>query len=752
MSKIIRNGIDYGGKHYVLSERSASMCRQAELGFVDESISEQLDEIVSMGLNLQSTVLSKWFAYRGLMLSSCFCLENWLPQIIVVDDFTVTIPNQHIRYLAEAEPYEYIDNHTGEKKTWHGKKITDGHKNITIMPWDGAGLIHPELANEIKELIGIEDEDPTSIMIRAPLIKGVVHAIQYDDFWYEHGVREITDIYGHKWNAQGKYIILTKSQFKGFKYFKNFDEYLDKFEKYNHCFGIAKWNYSVENEPRYTRTSYQILQTLDLPYDEFEKIADYSKDLIEKIISGDKFYTYAFLGLFADNLKPQNDYMKAILKNPEMLKDHQIHKYLTGIVQKYINEMKCGKVWIKGAFKIVVSDLIMLMQRIAGIEANGVLDEDEFWSKSYEGVCRGHYTLNRNPHISESESVCLRGTGYNKWYWQLDNVVMVNAKSITLARMSGEDCDGDLCLLSNNEQLLTGINEKCLPILDIEDKISAKEREITLENVVDSIVFSFDVRIGEYSNMATSYLNKTPRTEEQKQRYKDNIDYISVLNGKEIDKVKTNIQYQCPRYISKYAKPYPQFMKYAGAYYSRMKNFNYAHSNMNRLCRDIIKWERKIKQRKPPFKWSLLIDKNIPKNQEKFDKIYELYLKFKDIMTIFHKYQYILSHRIKPNKRFEIITQDEINNRQINWEFYYNQYRKEANLICGDQKELANYAVEICYKLHPMNVKMFAWVVAKEGILNNLTNSTVDLPYENHSGSYTFLGRNYAIKKNIAVY
>jgi hypothetical protein len=133
--------------------------------------------------------------------------------------------------------------------------------------------------------------------------------------------------------------------------------------------------------------------------------------------------------------------MKAILKNPEMLKDPQIHKYLSGILQKNINDMKCGKLWVRGAFKILASDLIMLMQRIAGLEADGVLDDDEFWGKSNEGALKGKYVLNRNPHISGSESIVLRGTGYNKWYWHLDNVVMVNAKSITLARLNGADLD-----------------------------------------------------------------------------------------------------------------------------------------------------------------------------------------------------------------------------------------------------------------------------------------------------------------------
>jgi hypothetical protein len=750
LKQIIQDGITIKNQHFVLSERSASMCRQAELGFIDESISDKINEIVGMGLSLQSTIISKYYAYRGLMLSSCFCLEDWLPQIIIVDDFTVTIPNQHIRFLADAEPKEYIDRNTKEKKVWRGKEVKDGYKDLEVLAWDGCGLIHPELALEIKNKLNIINENPTSIMIRMPFVKGIVHAIDYAGFWYEHGIHQITDIYGHKWDSQGKYIILTKSQYKGFKYFSSFDEYLQQFKKYNYCIGVAKWNYSIDNEPRWTRASYQILQTLDLPYDEFKQIADYSKNVIEKVVGGDEFYTYAFLGLLADNLKPQNDYMKAILKNPEMLKDPQIHKYLSGILQKTINDMKCGKLWVKGGFKILASDLVMLMQRIAGLEAEGVLDDDEFWAKNYEGTCKGKYVINRNPHIAASESVVLRGSGYNKWYGHLDNVVMVNAKSITLARLSGADLDGDLALVSNDKLLLQGINPNNIPIVDVEDKKTAKDKEINLDNLIESIIFSFSNKIGEYSNMATTFLNRTPKTEECKQHYLDNVDYISVLNGKEIDRAKTGVEYYCPKYISKDSKPLPYFMKYASPYYMKLK-LNVFESNMNLMCWELEKWENTIKTRKKKFNYSIMIDKTIPKDEEKFIKIYDLYLKFREKMDKLRLFQFKLHKYKKLFDKLDFVSKHEIESKQINWEKHYQPFREQTKLICPNEKELANYVVEICYKMFPKNAKNFAWVVAKNGLIENIEQVNISLPIADKKGELDFLGRKFSLE-NSAVY
>ena len=117
-------------------------------------------------------------------------------------------------------------------------------------------------------------------------------------------------------------LIFTESMYKGLKYFKQYgdgrdwDRYWDLFEKYDHCIGIAKWNFSFAEEPVFTRANYQILQDLDLPYDDFRSLADDSIEWAERIVDGDMLYTYCFLGLMADRCTPINAYSKAILKNP----------------------------------------------------------------------------------------------------------------------------------------------------------------------------------------------------------------------------------------------------------------------------------------------------------------------------------------------------------------------------------------------------------------------------------------------------
>lgn len=295
--------------------------------------------------------------------------------------------------------------------------------------------------------------------------------------------------------------------------------------------------------------------------------------------------------------------------------------------------------------------------------------------------------------------------------------------------------------------LLAGSKSE-IPIIDIEDKKTAEEKEFTLENIIESIILSSGNRIGEYSNMATTYLNKTPKTEECKQTFRDYVDYISVLNGKEIDRVKTNYIMECPKYISKNSKPLPYFMRYSGEYYSKMK-LNSFESNMNLLCWELEGWQKKLEKRKENFKWNVFLDKNIIKNEEKFEEIHDLYKKFQEMSMELHKFQYVYHFRKKKGSDYKYLCHSEIKNKEIDWDKHFNEFEKQAKQICPNQNELANYVAEICYKMYRKNSKNFAWIVAKKGLVENIKPVPVYLPIETVNGQYSYLGRDYELKEII---
>lgn len=756
--KVLKDGFYIDDQHFVCTEKSASMSRNAILGFIDEKIEPQIHEIVSNGIKMNKTVISKYLAYRGLMFSSCFCLDGYRPKIIVVPDYQSIIPDQFIKFMVK-ETVEFPDKETGEVISYKNKVLKTDHRDIPIIPFDGTGIHHPLITAELHELLGC-DEVPTSVMWRAPYIKGVTHEFNYTDFLSSRGVEEITDIWGEKHSVYQPMIIMTESMYKGYKYYCNtgtiddWNYYWEQFEKYNHCLGIAKWNNDFENEPLYTKANYQILQDLDLPYDDFLDLTDYSLTWIDKIMNGDPIYTYCFLGLFADRANATNSNMAAILKNPEMLKDEHVRKYLNASLKKNMDDMKCGKLWMKATFRILVPDLIMLAEWIGGLEPKGVLESDEFWSQSVEGVCEGEWLIERNPHICRSEHVILKGKNcelIEKYCSHLKGVTMVNSKSIVCQRLNGADYDGDLVLTLQNDTMLKGVHRDLPAVMDTEDKITVDPVEINQDNIIQSIINAMDNRIGEYSNVASGYHNKCPKSKEQKERYMNNVDMVSILNAKEIDAAKTGYHENMPPFIAKYSKPLPYFMKYAGQYYSTLNKLSKSLSNMNRLCMDLERYFRKyrFKHKDRDFDYTIMQNPNVTvdENSANYIDLENLFLDFcREIQQI------KLNNNLSvwnPNYEnvFGDLSKKELSMTTINWNYYYEKYRVAARNIIKDQSELATYVVDICYRKFTKKPKTFAWAVAEQGIIQNIKPVPVLLPIKDPDGKYEYLGKHYTLKE-----
>lgn len=740
-TEMLQNGFFVGQQHFVLCERSASMTRNSILSFIDDSIVDEITNRVCMGLTDVKTVLSKWYAYRGLMLSSCHCLEGWVPKIVVVPDFYKTIKSQKIKYV-----YDKENNFTDKDgKLRHGtqKDVKEDVRDIEINVFDGCGIHHPAITDKIQELLQ-SDVRPTSVLIRLPFIKGVTHEMDYVSFFAERDVTKIKDIWGQEYDItpQGEpLMIIFESMYKGLKYFKQYgdirdwQDYWERFFRYEHCFGVAKWNFSKEQEPVYTRSNYQVLQDLNLDYEEFSHLAGYSTDWAMKIIDGDLRYAMCFLGMFADKHTPLNNYTAAILKNPEMLKEYGVRKYFISLLEKYIDDFKCGKLYLKSCFKFLVPDLVMAMEVIGDLPPQGALSSQEFYANNATGDIIGECAIERNPHICRSEHTILSGVSsplLSKYCGHLSNVCMVNCYDIVMQRLQGADSDGDLVLIVQNDTVLNGIQRDLPIVLDVDDKITVEPELDTPENRMKIIYRSMKNLIGEYSNYASAYHNKTPKTQEQKLKYEHYIDIISVLTGKSIDFAKTGVLYLIPPYISKFGRPLPYFMRYRGDYYKRMK-LSMARSNMNRLCWELEKWEKRIRWKRTykDFDYRIMIDESISTTEDTFAQVESAFLDFCAEMVQLGKDQASL--------------RAEGSRLEINWRYYYDQYKSRCERICG-QKELANIAVTLCYEKYPNKNKKFMWVVAGDGIVSNLKQQPLWLPARCDDGDFEYLGKRYRME------
>lgn len=284
--------------------------------------------------------------------------------------------------------------------------------------------------------------------------------------------------------------------------------------------------------------------------------------------------------------------------------------------------------------------------------------------------------------------------------------------------------DGDLGLVHNNEIYMKGINNNLPITLDIQDKITAKETPYDREHIIEFVKKSLDSRIGEISNCASSYHNKETKNVEQKKIYDDYTCLLSVINGKEIDYVKTGVRWQVPIKIQKGSKPLPYFLKYK---YLKQQKHNYSKTKMNEHCWYIEKWQRKLRFSSNFVNTShCLIDNSLVFRDDKL-KIVE-----KELKLIIKKYKDYKNQEkmAKDYDRykdfFEGLSKEEVENTRFDWDKFYNNIRKRLlDSIDCTEEELANYMVEIIYNKLNGNYFDILWGICENGLLNNLKNNRV---------------------------
>lgn len=203
-----------------------------------------------------------------------------------------------------------------------------------------------------------------------------------------------------------------------------------------------------------------------------------------------------------------------------------------------------------------------------------------------------------------------------------------------------------------------------------------------------------------------------------------------------------------PRNIAKYGRPLPYFMKYAGAYYKRMKKLSCAHSNMNQLCFYLERWENTIRKRRTDkFDWTIMIDSDVGYTQEHFDAIEPIFHEFnklcRDLSSINRKCKNYNTYKKELTKLG--ITKEDAKDFDVNWQSYYDTFRNRCQAIVPDQRELANICVVLCYEKYKSRNKKFMWQIAGKGIVENIKQANICLPQECDDGEYEYLGKRYTL-------
>lgn len=793
MRYILDVGFTYNGIHYSRFGKSASQGKDGITAFVCDSIFDELYMITQMDIKIEECVISKYEAQRCLPFSSCTLIHDYMPNIVIIGEYEKTLQNQLIKYVVERKR-EFTDKNTGKVKTYNAREIEEGYKDLKLSPFDGCGCHEYEFMENVSSQLGLE-YNAIGTQVRLPFVKGYSVYVPFRAILKEWGYEYITDIYGKTHHIDTIDCIWNISMFKGHKLFKEkygndaWIEYMNTVNKYQFKLGISKYSHHIKHLNKYTRGNFQYLQCLDLwnpkyidyyenkevgDYDILDsqndgkiiKLAKYTTNLFEKIIKGDKFYTYKFMGITdTEDYEPESKYLEAALVNDVMLKDPAVKQFIYRKLRKSIDEAKVGKIYCSGFYHTGVGDMIGYLQYAVGQEPVGCLGKRELYSGNFD--C-GDIISFRSPLVDPSEVnkvKIARNDIINKWfgYFKDQDVVMFNMYDISAPQQGGADFDGDIFFLCDDPIVIDSKIDKNI-ILDIEDKVTAKSKPYTKENIIEYEVMTRDNRIGEITNVATSIENRYTTNEDIKTLYSNYSSLLRIFQGKEIDFLKTGFRWQMSSGLRKHLKQLPYFLLFN--YPAKLKTYNklreknkgieskedklklnayHSPSPMNELCDYICTWEKKH------ILWDnniedlvdtrcLIVNNDLDLSDKKVIKVVRRYInEYADEIR-----KHINLHREKSSDEKSNFNMDEVVNR------FKKNLSKDLEL---SEELIANYVIKVSYNSFSIS-KSLAWAGYADYIIENLKNnsnpkrhiSITEVPYKTNN-SYEYLGKYYEFKE-----
>ena len=226
-----------------------------------------------------------------------------------------------------------------------------------------------------------------------------------------------------------------------------------------------------------------------------------------------------------------------------------------------------------------------------------------------------------------------------------------------------------------------------------------------------------------------------PKYNRQYKKYRNNAEtYCQINFGCGIDKLlqKDIKDDNEQKYIDSYNKYLP---------------LNEADCIMNQLAKYMESIKYNLTQfinDKTSFNYKLLIDEDIPIDTEIFNKVLKIYKDFND-----SKYLYNTAKESEVCDNTE--TKDGFNEDEFNdLQEVYKYYKDQLYAICSNAKQLANIAVDICYKRYPNSNKDFVWQLCSYGLIENIKKhkqSQLFVPIRNDSGSILYLSETYNLQE-----
>ena len=805
--------IDYGDRQetvtYVRLLGTAGSIKKSTIMFINENKHDEIMRRINNGRytgpkegELVKThngielgykfIPAKLSAYFALQCSASISVP-W-PRIIVVNDAEVKFTDK-VRIVR--------DSGNDENPIW--PTVSEPQEiEIEADVSDGMGFISPEMSAIWAKSLNEGEEPLSGYNTRCAFVKGMVFTVPFVQFAEEIAhTYMITDAWGDKRDIRDADVILTTSMLKLWDSYDGFEDYYQNCMKNDYDFCIAK------SSPRELRnihtTNYQYIQDYSLSDAQIDDLIAPTVTKIKECLGLDwkKLILYMCgTGLDEKNVLKVDPMCKAIMANPDLVKDPYVRSKVNRMIQKRINSAKIGVLDVAGDYAILGNDPYSLLQNIFGMKITGLMKAGECYHKYWTDKGVDEIVLFRAPMTSHENVQKLKVVASDemrKWYRYIKTCCLINSWDTTAMRLNGADYDSDTVFSTNNNVLLNAFEYKDT-LMCVQSKMPKKVP--TEDDFIASDINGFGDSIGSVTNRGTNMISlreKFDKNSEEYSRLEYRIRTMMNYQQNAIDRIKGVVAQPIPKEwleprlskpkdddddsilrkkeidynIAAEIKPWFFIYRYSQLKSDLDKYMKSVKSNckirfgktLDDLCASdyrtdeeeafIYNYEKYMPISRAPgtmnrICWKIedefktvdvLPDVEFDRTILKSNAVYsqEEYDAIKELYDEYGKALLLISKgRTKNETNGEDI---EINILQLK-----ERFMDECASVCPNNEVLANIVVDICYTSNKN--KSFAWDMCGEEIFHNILKNNehkIHFPVKDENGDIEFCGKRFSL-------
>lgn len=345
--------------------------KNSTIVFINADLYPRFKEKLDCGRNKSMEfVPDKLEAYQGLICSGSVPLPKPKGFIVVEDCITHFLDDVIV----------ITDDNEGEPKLQEVDGFEMEHNDS-----DGFGLMSPEYSRTVNKYFTGKSTELSGMNTRYAWSKGMLYTMDFVEFAEKVAhTYYIKDAWGTIRDVREADVILTTSMLKLWDSYNSWEDYYENCEKYNYQFSTTK---TTPDELENVRTTnYQFLQSYEFTDDELQELCQPTIDEISGVLGLDYRKSILFLAGFGLNERnvlsdSTEDYIKALIINPELINDSYIRYKISHMIKKKIEEAERGSIKVNANYAMISGDPYALCQNMFGLEITGLLKRGEVYHK-----------------------------------------------------------------------------------------------------------------------------------------------------------------------------------------------------------------------------------------------------------------------------------------------------------------------------------------------------------------------------------